>query len=298
MQIEPNSTFFDTASLSKEHPFSPDGALFTMYPSEKPASLHYHDFLEIGYSEGGTGVFNVDGDLLPFHGRYASIIYEGQNHIAQSIAAEKSLWHFLYIDLRYLFGADSEFVDVSFIKRLKCCARADYTFPNLMSWEEYPEIYELCRQIIDETSHGGEGRISIIQGLVFALLKKHERYFVEREGARQPVLSRTALMRELGATLNYINENYTEEIAIEKLLSVSQMSKSNLQRKMIALTGRAPLQYVHFLRLKYASALLLDNSQSIAEIAGAVGYNLSSFNRQFKKEFGLSPSAWRNERIK
>jgi len=295
MQFEPNITIFDTTGLTIEHPISPEGYLFTYYPSESPEILHYHDFLEIGYCEKGTGVFHINGELIPFNDKCVSIVYGGQAHIARSINANKSLWHFLYIDLNCLF-AGSELVDTNFVKRMKFNNWANYLFPQILPEKDYPEFYHICQAIMHEAASFNAGSLSVIQGLTYALLKMHDRLFAD--GNKTGQANKIDLMRELGEVINYLNENYTEDITIEDITRVAKMSKSNLQRKMIAFTGKAPLQYIHYLRMKYAIALLNDNRKSIMEIAVESGYNLSSFNRQFQKEFGCSPSAWRKTHSK
>lgn len=294
MQIEPNIVIFDTTQHSIEHPFSPEGTLYTSYLSETPSALHYHDFFEIGYSEHGTGIFNVGGEPIPFHGPSCSIIYPGLAHIAQSAGGDRSLWHFLYIDLRLLFAGGS-FADSSFLRELPAERWQNYDYPSILSQADYPEFYEIIRQIMAETSSLKPGALDVVRGLVFSLLRMHERLFLPLEGADGDEArdTRLYLMKELEPALNFIIEHYAEKIEIEDLVSVSRLSKSNLQRKMIALTGHAPLQYVHFIRLRHACAQLLDPKNSISDIAGSVGYNLSSFNRQFRKEFGISPSEWR-----
>lgn len=297
MQIEPNIVIFDTTHHSIEHPFSPEGTLYTSFLSEAPSALHYHDFFEIGYSERGAGIFNVGGEPIPFYGPSCSIMYPGLAHIAQSAGDDRSLWHFLYIDLNLLFS-DQHFNDAAFLRDLPCEHWQDYNYPSIMSQAQYPEFYEIIRQILAETSAMRPGALDVVRGLVYSLLLMHSRQFtpltgpVEADGRG----TRLYLMRELEPALNYIIEHYAEDITVDDLVQVSKLSKSNLQRKMIALTGHAPLQYVHFIRLKHACARLLDPKAAVSEIAGEVGYNLSSFNRQFRKEFGMSPSEWRKNR--
>lgn len=298
MQTKPTLTIFDTAGLSLESPVSPAGTLFTYYPSETPESFHYHDALELGYCEWGTGLFNVNGEATTFCGKCASVIYPGQVHIAQSLNEEKSLWHFIYIDLEYLF-AGSEFADILFLKRLKSDNWRSYSFPSVMSYDDYPEIYNLCADIMNEAARWDKNSVPAIQGLVYALLKKHERLMTPIDENDAALLSeKMDLLRELGPTLNYMNSRYTESISIDDILQVAKMSKSNLQRKMIAVTGMAPLKYIHHLRMNYATVLLLHSRNTVTEIASAVGYNISSFNRQFLKNFGITPTEWRKRNQK
>ena len=55
------------------------------------------------------------------------------------------------------------------------------------------------------------------------------------------------------------------------------------------------MQYIHHLRMKRA-AILLTGDLPVADVAFGVGYNtLSSFNRHFLKEYGMSPTHWKNQ---
>ena len=93
--------------------------------------------------------------------------------------------------------------------------------------------------------------------------------------------------------LNYIRQHYMEDLTVHRLTEATGLSKSTLQRDMIAFTGMAPLQYIHHLRMKRA-AVLLTGGMPVAEVAFGVGYNtLSSFNRHFQKEYGVAPTQWR-----
>ena len=278
---------FDTTPLSSAHLVSPHGVLFTYYPSEEPENLHYHNFLELGYCEKGTGVFIIDGKIIPFRGKCASIIYDGQVHIAKSVNSEKSLWHFLYVDVTKLFTG----VDANELKTLKALEHDKYDFPNIIPYEEDDGIYALCKEILAEAALEQADHLAEIRSLVLSLLIKHGRYFKKKEGS---VRERASLMDEIGDFLNYVNIHYVENITIDDMVEKTHMSKATLQRKMISFFGIYPMQDVHHLRLKHAALLLLGKIKTIAEIATEVGYNnLSSFNRMFFKEFGMSPTEWR-----
>ena len=290
MQIQPKITVFDTETFTPQKPLSPMGSIFTYYPSRNPEALHYHDFFEIGYCERGAGIFNVSGEPLPFNGKCTSLVYPGQPHIAFSINREKSRWHFLYIDLNNLFAVGD--IGTSFLSKLKANEWNKYDIPNLMTYEEQPQMYELCRQIIQFAGEGPSPSLEAIRGLTYALLFRHEALFVPKKNDIGQSVS-MQLQRELEGTINYITEHFSENITIQALVECAKMSKSNLQRKMIEFTGRPPMQYVQYVRMKHASVMLLDKTKTIASIAYDTGYTTSCFNRQFAKEFGMSPSKWR-----
>lgn len=289
---------FDPRKLTKEHPFTPEGCLNNYYLLADPEALHYHDFLEIGYCENGSGLFYVDGEVIPFNGPCCCIIYGGQIHIAQGVFPqplphpEWNLWQFSYIHLKSLF-TDTDLMQVS---QLKAMSPHLYDFPPLFRQQDDPILFDLIVAIIDETARLEEGYLTAIRGLITALLTRHSRCMTPtKTPAKSQQENQEQILSRLGSVLVYINQHYTEDITIEQLLDASGMSKSTLQRDMIDCTGMAPLQYIHHLRMKRATVLLA-NGQSVADVAFDVGYNtLSSFNRHFLQAFGMSPTQWRKQ---
>jgi AraC-like DNA-binding protein len=73
------------------------------------------------------------------------------------------------------------------------------------------------------------------------------------------------------------------------------MSHSQLHRKLDALTGHSPNQFIRMVRLQKAKELLADPDISIATIALECGYNDPGyFARVFKQETGKTPLEWKS----
>ena len=91
------------------------------------------------------------------------------------------------------------------------------------------------------------------------------------------------------AEKNLDNVNFdTETFAKEMFLSRMQ-----LHRKLQAITGQTPGDFVRSFRLKKAAHMLKENRLSITQIAFAVGYNSpSQFSRAFSKQFNCTPSEY------
>lgn len=69
------------------------------------------------------------------------------------------------------------------------------------------------------------------------------------------------------------------------------ISKAQLYRKMIILTGRSPNEFMRAFRINKAYHLIKNQHQNISEIAFSVGFNNPSyFTKCFIKEYGISPS--------
>lgn len=72
------------------------------------------------------------------------------------------------------------------------------------------------------------------------------------------------------------------------------MSRTQLHRKLKALTGQSTAQYIRMARLQEAKRLLETTDLPIGEIAEQVGYkDFSHFSRSFAKAFNSSPSGIR-----
>ncbi|WP_411766763.1 nickel-binding protein [Winogradskyella sp. A3E31] len=86
---------------------------------------------------------------------------------------------------------------------------------------------------------------------------------------------------------NLSNENFS----IGNISQDMGISRPQVYRKIIALTGRSPLHFVRDIKMKIAMNLIKENKLSISEIAYELGYsNPSYFSKNFKSKFGVSPS--------
>ena len=69
------------------------------------------------------------------------------------------------------------------------------------------------------------------------------------------------------------------------------MSRSNLHRKVKALTGQTTTEFVRTIRLHKASELLAQKNLTVSEVAYQVGFeSLSYFSKTFQEQFGVTPS--------
>lgn len=73
------------------------------------------------------------------------------------------------------------------------------------------------------------------------------------------------------------------------------MSRSTLTRKLKAITGKTPLDFIRHLKMEKACQLLNDRNKTISEVALMLGYyDRKYFTICFKEEFGITPSEYRN----
>lgn len=86
------------------------------------------------------------------------------------------------------------------------------------------------------------------------------------------------------------------EFSVEDLSRALHFSRVTLYKKLLSLTGKAPLDFIRHIRLKRATELLAKSQMTVAEIAYEVGFNDPKyFARYFIKEFGIKPSAYKKK---
>ena len=91
--------------------------------------------------------------------------------------------------------------------------------------------------------------------------------------------------------LQVMNEHISEEgFSIEDFGKESAMSRRHLYRKLMALTGKSPSQFLRSFRLTKARKLMKEQRGTISEISFLVGFSSPAyFNKCFKEEYGYSP---------
>jgi YesN/AraC family two-component response regulator len=104
--------------------------------------------------------------------------------------------------------------------------------------------------------------------------------------------------KKLLSKLNeFIEKNIQEsDLSIESTAEELGLSRGHLHKKMKALTGVSPSEYIRNIRLKKAADLLRLRKYTIEEITYEVGFSSPSyFSRSFNHYYGTSPSKFINQ---
>jgi signal transduction histidine kinase/ligand-binding sensor domain-containing protein/DNA-binding response OmpR family regulator len=93
-------------------------------------------------------------------------------------------------------------------------------------------------------------------------------------------------------TIGLVEKNIENpEYSVDDLASDVGMSRGHLYRKLLAITGKSPVEFIRTIRLKRAAQLLKESQLTVNEVAYMVGFNNPKyFRKYFKEEFGVSPS--------
>ena len=150
--------------------------------------------------------------------------------------------------------------------------------------------------------------LGIIYYLLYLYLKRMERKNNELwEDSREMMKMRTYLDSKVNLpepefeqldellmekAVRTVEANLTEpDFDVAALAEAMNMSRSTLTRKLKAITGHTPLDFIRHIKMKHARRMLQDPQRSVTEVAATLGYlNRKYFTSCFKEEFGETPS--------
>ena len=94
--------------------------------------------------------------------------------------------------------------------------------------------------------------------------------------------------------ITHLNENFHRRLSCNEIARLVNISPSRLRHLFKAETGTSVARHLKSLRMQKARELLETTFLSVKEVMSRVGMSDEShFVRDFKKEFGLTPSQYR-----
>jgi CheY-like chemotaxis protein/AraC-like DNA-binding protein len=95
-----------------------------------------------------------------------------------------------------------------------------------------------------------------------------------------------------------VEENMSDpDYSVEKLSTALGMSRGHFYKKLVAITGRAPIEFIRTIRIKRGRQFIEKSQLNISEIADKVGLSPKQFAKYFKEMYGELPSSY-NKHLK
>lgn len=252
--------------------------------------IHNHDAYELNFVENANGVRRIVGDSSEVIGDYDLVLITSPDleHVWEQHKCVSQNVREITIQFKFGLGDDDFFEKNPFsnIRHMLNEARKGLCFPLATIVKVYEKL--------DRMSSITDGFEALMQFLdILNILSRSE-------GARALATTSYAKVtieddsKRILKVKNYINENYMYELKLATLADLANMSPSAFSRFFKLHTGRTLSDYIIDIRMGFATRLLLDTNDTIAEVGFNCGYNnLSNFNRIFKRKKGCSPSEFR-----
>ena len=147
--------------------------------------------------------------------------------------------------------------------------------------DAFIRLFEILRNPIDAAMLGD----TMVDELYYRLLSsprgKELRFLLQHRGDIQ----------RIAKVVDYIYQNMDQSISVDKLAERVSMSRSAFYQNFRQVMHMSPFQYIKSVKL-YEAQKLLRGGKKASEAGYLVGYNsLAQFSREYKRHFGVSPSA-------
>ncbi|GAA5219487.1 AraC family transcriptional regulator [Membranihabitans marinus] len=250
---------------------------------------NYYSFIFI---KNGKGNYTTDEQTFDYGPR--TIYFTNPGHIKS--------FEFLELDEAYLITFSEEFLKTNLHQNIF----NDFPFllsetvpPQSPNAKQYLEIENIYLQILKEYESKSLYKNKIICNLLVALLFKikalfWQNYYPIEEGSNHSKIVKK-FKENLEQHYTDLIKNKTEIILYPQDYARYQMLNPSYFSQVIkSKTGKSPSHWINERTTSYAKALLQNTSRSIKEITFGLGFSETAhFSKFFKKQTGLSPSAYR-----
>lgn len=251
--------------------------------AEAPNGLTHH-FLALQLSHGRRQIFRIDGR------EYDGSLLRGETHLIAKSAPSFGAWETTDESLIFI-------IDPVFLQRV--ALEAD--FPSSDKFElisvlktHDAQIESIAMSIYSEMQQDSWGSKLYIESLTNVLAIHLLRNYTSRSLSLKEYNGGLS-DKKLQQVLEFINSNIEEDIKLDDLAQVANMSLCYFSTLFKQSTGVTPWQHVMQQRIERAKVLLKTSNCSIVEIALQCGFKSQShFTQQFRKFTGFSPKVYRD----
>ncbi|MDD6552296.1 MAG: AraC family transcriptional regulator [Prevotellaceae bacterium] len=255
--------------------------------------IHNHEIFELNFVENARGVHRIVGDSTETIGDYDLVLITAPNleHCWEQGECTSENIREVTIQFYLNFNSnDGVLQSHSFetIRKMFDRARCGLAFPLHAIMKVYNKL-DTISQVQD--------RFYAAQRF-FAILYELSRC----EGAHE--LSSSSFARTLAESdsrrimkvKQFIDEHYHDDIRLEQLADMVNMTPTAFSRYFKKRTGKTLREYIIDIRLGFAIRKLVDSTDAVSEICYDCGFNtLSNFNRLFKERKGCNPTEFREK---
>ena len=264
---------------------------FNIYPCTIPldfssVALHWQEGMEFIFIKKGSGIVQVGTDIIEAKQGDIFIIPPTILHALRSIPNQSMEYENFLFDLRLLGIHTNDKCSYDYLIPL---SRGKVKMPYLIR-EEDP-YYNHFKNCLIKTEKLCKYKNNGYELGVKANMMQFIYYLFELSNNEINSINSS---KRLSKLLETIEQNYAQSFTIEDASLLCGYSSSHFMRWFKNMTGSSFTSYLNERRLVAASILLLDTNDTILSVAETVGFeNLSNFNRQFKKRYGVSPRDYR-----
>ena len=275
--------------------FLPVGSYHCLVPDTyTELSLHWHEEMEITLIREGISDYRVGQDMFEARAGDLILVPPCTLHSAMEIPGKEMISDSLVFHLDYLGAAGQDLAASKYLRpllqgRLHMPGRLR---PGDKGYGGIRDVFlEALRTFLERDRYYELHLKDLLLRLLFLLFSNG--YVTDEEISGSLHLSRQQFQK----VLRYIGEHYSEPISIGDLAAVSGFSESYFMSMFRQNAGMTCVKYINAFRIRKAAQALENSAQPVMEIAMDSGFsNISYFNLQFRRQFGMTPREFRQQR--
>lgn len=263
--------------------------LFSRVKTEFDFPLHYHEEFELNFIENAKQAQRMIGDhieeiddielvLVGPNLQHAWFTHKCKDKEIREITIQ---FHKDLFDDKFLRRNQLNFIRTMFEKSVR-----GILFSKETAQQVAPRIIELNRK------HGFDSVLELMSILHDLSTSRNMRTLSDSSFNTTEPFSYNS--RRIEKTFEYMNQNFDKPITLGEVSKLANMSEVAFSRFFKQRTGNTFIDSLTEIRLGHASRMLIDTTQSVAEIAYYCGFNnISNFNRIFRKKKSCTPREFR-----
>lgn len=235
---------------------------------------------EISYIVSGTGTFLQDGAEV--HVQAGDIVITPSTGIHIIRAAQEESLSFAYTGFNFL---EDRFPDRALV--------AAFQKTDQLHCQDCGDTYFYFRKCIDEFYRESGGSRLIVEACLLQIIVWSYRSLTSPPQPPEYTSTGQLSGHLIHRIKRYVEENITLPLSITGIADALGYSPYYISHLFREKTGQTLQEYITSRKIDKAQELIQLNRYSFTEIAEKLGYlNLQTFSRVFRKETGLSPSAY------
>lgn len=254
---------------------------------------HWHKEIQFSFCLYDTVTFFIENQKITLEAGDGIMVNSNVLHQIKPYKNDNCMMFSIDLDPTLIGGNKHSLIEKKYVKPILESNNLKFiTLKRDVQWQK--NILKHIKKIFslwNEKPYGYELEIKIYLGSLWLnIIREVKEEIKESESAVSHDEERVKL------ALRYIHEHYAENISLNNIAMIANISKSECCRSFKRILRVTPFEYLMEYRTLKASELLLKSKISISNIAFDVGFNgISYFGKVFKKYMNCTPSEYRHK---
>jgi len=245
------------------------------------APLHYHNEFELLVATKGSLSVQIEENIYELSEGDGIFINSGLLHIINSTDDQNH--GFIAIVFDYSLICNNH--DITFTKYIQPLYTNTIVPNNKLSTEICNKI-KLINAAYEDAHFGFELFIKhCVTEILHSLIKDSIHTTLPIQNTKSLIIKNV---------LDYIEQNYAEDISLQDMADYVHISKEYLCRVFNSMSDNTPIEYLNRYRIRQSTIAITHTDKTISDIALSCGFNNSSyFNKIFLRYMNCTPTEYR-----